>query len=39
MDAMSIISRLYELYDNKDEFKHLNNFMKYYNQKELKLVK
>ena len=24
------ISRLYELYDNKDEFKHLNNFMKYY---------
>ena len=36
-DAMSIISKLYEEYENKEEFVNLNNFMNYYNEKEIKL--
>ena len=36
-DALSIINKLYNDYNNKDEFINLNDFIKYYNQKEMTL--
>ena len=36
-DALSIINKLYNDYNNKDEFVNLNDFIKYYNHKEMTL--